>query len=439
MSQTKKITARIAGMHCSSCEVLIERAFKKIPGIVDARVDHARAQAQITCTTVPTDEMLTAAIAEHGYRVTDMEEKGSYWQAGGALLLVYALYVLLRQFKLVPDLGVSEGMGYGFVFVLGLVAALSTCIAVTGGLLLAISARHAQRYPNATRWERFRPHLYFNLGRVGGYAALGAVVGALGSLITVSPGVMRFITVLASVAMVVLGLKLLRIFPWFTRWFNFGMPKFLAHRIAQAGEESAGNRASFLLGAATFFLPCGFTQALQLYVLSTGDAWKGALTLGIFSLGTLPALVGVGVLSSFMKGRVQRYFLKFSGALVVLLGIWNLFGAGGLGGVSAARPAAELLQSTNIGTAQIVDMVVDGYAYRPAQFTLKAGVPVTWRIDARRAAGCAQVISIPDLRVTQLLSRTGITTVTFTAPRPGVFPFSCSMGMAGPGQFVVTN
>src|SRR2546422_749324 len=47
------------------------------------------------------------------------------------------------------------------------------------------------------------------------------------------------------------------------------MPKFLAHKIYDASGKPS-NVTPLLVGAATFFLPCGFTQALQLYVLSQG-------------------------------------------------------------------------------------------------------------------------------------------------------------------------
>lgn len=434
------MTVGVNGMHCGSCEFIIERALKKVPGVVSVSVNRAKAIATVHyADRVPTQDELNVAVSSHGYSISETAGKAvtrkDYFEVGGAFLVVTALYLILKQFDLLPNIGVSENMSYWIVFLIGLVAALSTCIAVTGGLLLALSNRHAQQHPEATGWERFRPHIRFNLGRLIGYTVLGAAVGGLGSVITISPGAMKVVTIIVSVVMVLLGLQLLRIFPSLTR-FQIRMPKFFGHRIVSASEKESG-RGPFLLGAATFFLPCGFTQALQLYVLSTGDPWKGALTMGIFALGTLPALLSVGAITSSVKGKWQRYFMRFSGVLVVALGVWNLTSSWGtLTGATAATTKGETIIS---GQRQIVQMRVDGLDYAPNVFTVRAGVPVEWRVDASGAQGCAQVLVAKQLGVNQLLSRGGITSIAFTPPKPGVYQFSCSMGMAGPGMFVVTN
>src|SRR5260370_18363897 len=101
------------------------------------------------------------------------------------------------------------------------------------------------------------------------------------------------------------------------------MPKFIAHRIHDLSEKEAKGGA-FVLGASTFFLPCGFTQALNRYVLDKGSFITGALIMLAFSLGTLPALVSLSALSGFAKGSFQKYFLKFAGVAVVLLGLFNI-------------------------------------------------------------------------------------------------------------------
>ena len=104
--------------------------------------------------------------------------------------IIVAAYTVLKQTNFLPDtLGVTDNMSYGFIFVLGLVAATSTCLAVAGGLLLAVANKHAEKYPHATGWQKFKPHIYFNIGRVAGYTILGALVGALGSFLTLSPTV----------------------------------------------------------------------------------------------------------------------------------------------------------------------------------------------------------------------------------------------------------
>jgi sulfite exporter TauE/SafE len=69
-------------------------------------------------------------------------------------------------------------MSYGLVFVIGLVASVSSCIAVTGGLLVAIAARYSEASAALTPVQRMRPHIYFNAGRILSYTLLGGAVGA---------------------------------------------------------------------------------------------------------------------------------------------------------------------------------------------------------------------------------------------------------------------
>ena len=58
---------------------------------------------------------------------------------------------------------------------------------MTGGLLVALAAKYNEASPGLPVWERFRPHLAFNAGRLISYALLGGVVGALDSALTLTP------------------------------------------------------------------------------------------------------------------------------------------------------------------------------------------------------------------------------------------------------------
>ncbi len=464
----KTLKVKIAGMTCASCEVLIERKLRKLPGISGVHVSHARGEAQLTCTTEPSAQELNDALNEQGYTVTTLEETGhrqqeadephpavktgnagtpisrkrELFEIGKVFFIIVALFIILRRLDIIPSFGISEGMSYGIVFLIGLVAAVSTCMAVTGGLLLALSAKYQERYPDLTGLQRFRPHLFFNIGRIASYTLLGAAVGALGSVLTLSPRLTGITTIIASLAMVIIGLQMLRVFPFLNR-LSLKMPKALAHKVY----DSHGNQhplTPFLFGSVTFFFPCGFTQALQLYVLSTGSALTGALTMLTFALGTLPGLLSIGALSSALRGAWQRDFLRAAAVIVVLLGVFNIGNGLTLAGASVALGSTLTGSGTGAGGSaavtngiQIVEMSVRSLDYEPAEFTITQGIPVEWRIDGRGAVGCAQVISVPSLGITDYLPRDAIKTIRFTPKDVGTITFSCSMGMAGPGRFIV--
>jgi sulfite exporter TauE/SafE len=364
-----------------------------------------------------------------------------YAEIGAAFLIVMGTLFALGQFDLIPKQFVaSETMSYGLVFLIGLVASISSCIAVTGGLLVAVAAKYNEATSNLTATQRMKPHVYFNAGRVLSYTLLGGVIGALGSALTLSPKINGILTVGASAVMILLGLQMLRLLPSLTSFLPT-MPKSVGHFIHDFAERDA-NGGAFVLGAATFFLPCGFTQALQLYVLAKGSFSLGALTMLAFSLGTLPALLSLSAASSFATGGLQRHFLKFAGAAVIVLGIANIqYGLVLTGGSMSDEPTAAsaipdeaaLASMTAAGDKQFVAMRIEGFSYIPSHFTVRQGVPVEWRIDASEAAACGHFLFAPGLGIRHILSDRNTTMISFIPRRAGEFGFNCSMGMMTPG------
>jgi uncharacterized protein len=312
---------------------------------------------------------------------------------------------------------------------------------VTGGLLVAVAAKYNDATANLTPMQRMKPHLYFNAGRILSYTLLGGAIGALGSALTLSPEVNGILTIVASAVMILLGLQMLRLLPSLTRFLPT-MPKSFGHFIHDLAERDA-NGGAFALGAATFFLPCGFTQALQLYVLAKGSFTVGALTMLAFALGTLPALLSLSAMSSFATGGLQKHFLKIAGAAVIVLGVANIqYGLVLTGSSMNAEPVemggtpAEVAPSPVAVTdgKQVVVMRIDGFDYVPNRFTVRQGVPVEWRIDASEAAACGRFLLAPGLGIQKLLSDRSTTMISFIPKEAGEFGFNCGMGMMTPGS-----
>jgi sulfite exporter TauE/SafE/copper chaperone CopZ len=450
----KKLNYRVQGMTCASCEVLIERAWKKLPGIHKVHVNHSNGRAEVWADATrpePTLHDLTTALESDEYRVEPWDQEvhsnreGDYYEISAFFLFFLAAYLFLQKFDLLPQgFAISDSVSYGVVFTIGLIAAVSTCMAVTGGLVLAMGSRYAERHPELTPLQRLRPHFVFNAGRIVSYTVFGGAIGALGSLFTFSPRLNGWITVIASALMILVGLQLLHFLPSL-KGLVPKMPKALAHRLHDISDHPHPF-APFFLGGGTFFLPCGFTQALQLYVLSTGDPKLGALTMLAFSLGTLPALLSLSFVSSFAKGGFQRHLVKFAGVLVLFLGFTTIDNGLSLAvdyqwGTNTQVVSAETSQEEVeiVDGVQIVEMKVVGLDYQPSQFTVVAGVPVEWRVDGRKSGGCGQVLVVPQLDIVEYLSASEITTLTFTPQKEGTISFTCGMGMAGPGYFNVVE
>lgn len=447
-SPLKQAKLAIRGMTCHGCEVLIERRLRAVSGVTEAHVDYRTGVATITAHAdrLPSAEKIESVVRNAGYGVADDEasddfsspDKRKWFEIGGSLLVIFAIYKILQAFDLVSLAPSASGaLSLGGIFVIGLIAGTSSCLAVTGGLLLALAAKHNELHQAETNWEKFKPLLHFNVGRLFSYFVLGGLVGVFGQSITLTTKMSGAMSIAVAFIMLYLALTILQIIP--KGIFGVRPPKRLSHWIHSLS-ESDHPAAPAALGAFTFFLPCGFTQSLQLAALASGSFLTGALTMFVFALGTLPSLLGISVVSSAATGGFSRIFLRFSGALVLLLAFFNLNSGFALTGIDVSRIFATGNQQADAAPAivngvQEVSMKVTRYGYQPQNLTIKAGVPVRWKVDGTGAAGCTSIITIPTLNVSQAL-RNGENIVEFTAPQKGQLAFMCSMGMVR-GSFTV--
>lgn len=438
-------------MTCASCELLLERKLKAVPGVKDVDISYKTGVARITAKSdqLPSADRITAAIEKAGYIVIDENapsvstlspDKRKWMEIGVALLIIFAGYKLLQAFDLVSLAPSTSGaLSLGGVLLIGLVAGTSSCLAVTGGLLLALAAKHNELHQAETPWEKFKPLLHFNIGRLASYFVLGGLVGVLGQSITLSTRMTGYMNIVVALIMLFLALSILEVIPKGS--FPIRPPKKLSRWIANLS-ESDHPAAPLALGAFTFFLPCGFTQSLQLVALASGSFVTGAMTMFIFALGTLPSLLGISAISSTATGNFSRIFLRFSGVLVLLLALFNLNSGFALTGIDLSRVFATGSQQqgaapapTMNGDVQEISMKVTSYGYEPSNLTIKAGVPVRWKVDGTEAYGCTSVLTIPALNVSKPL-RQGENVIEFTASQKGQLSFMCSMGMVR-GSFTV--
>jgi sulfite exporter TauE/SafE len=214
----------------------------------------------------------------------------------------------------------ASTVSYSTAFIIGIIASLSSCMAVVGGLLLSMSATFAKE------GDRVRPQLLFHGGRLVSFFVLGGVIGSIGSVFALNTSMSFVLSIVIAVVMLILGINLLDVFHWSKR-LQPSMPKFLA-RHAYGASKLNHSLTPLLVGAVTFFLPCGFTQAMQIYSLSTGSFTAGALTMGSFALGTLPVLSLISFSSFSIHNRSYAgIFFKTAGLIVILFALYNLLNA----------------------------------------------------------------------------------------------------------------
>ena len=448
MQSEKKIVLPIKGMHCRSCEILLEDRLSEVGNVIKCAVSHKKGIAEIFYDDpAPNAEELRSAVVSTGYEIGEEERavfinknSGSYKELGAAFLLFIALYFFLKLLGFTDlNLNISSNpSGLGVVLLIGLVAGLSTCMVLVGGLLLGLSSSHAKQQPQATAAQKFRPHIFFNLGRVGGYFLFGGALGALGAIFHLSNGVTAFFTLFVGAVMIVIGLQLLELSPRLSSW-RLTLPKALAGLLGIKRHQEYSHSHSATLGALTFFLPCGFTQAMQLYAISTGSFLSGALVMGAFALGTAPGLLSVGGITAAVKGRSARYFFKFAGIAVIFFAVINLSNGYNLMRLGfGSDPAQAKGNSDTIKRSPLILKMTESYrGYYPQQFKIKKDQPVRWEITAQDPYSCASSLIVPKLGIMKHL-QAGMNIIEFTPTETGEIPFACSMGMFT-GSFTVTN
>ncbi len=441
----KKTIIPIKGMHCRSCEVLIGDALKEIPNVKSVHVSLKNKQAEVYSKGPLDREKVEAAVAEAGYSVGGdgpkpwfSHKEEDYIDLALAFAILFMLYIVLKRADLFNfNVGSPESAAdLVVVLLIGLTAGVSTCMALVGGLVLGISARHAEKHPEATPFQKFRPHVFFNIGRLFSYVLLGGAIGLLGQAFQISSLGLGLMTMGVGVVMLMLGLQLIEIFPRLSNGLltlPSGISRALGIKKHHEREYSHGN--SMLVGALTFFLPCGFTQAMQLFAMSTGSFTAGALIMGTFALGTAPGLLGIGGLTSVIKGAFAKKFFKFAGLIVIGLAFFNLSNGYNLTGWTRPEWLDFSASSENQGGAvelkdgvQIVEMEQARFGYSPNEFTITRGVPVQWIVTSIDSNTCASSLVVPDLNIQRQL-QPGENVIEFTPTETGDLNFSCSMGM----------
>jgi sulfite exporter TauE/SafE/copper chaperone CopZ len=447
----KQQTFPIKGMHCQSCEVLITEELESLPDVAKADVSLRSKTATITAKKLPPHAAIERAIKAAGYEIGYDEkpavskDKRVYKDVAIGFVVVAILLIVFTKLGLgnVSNVNMS-GASVGLVaLMIGLTAGFSTCMALIGGLVLGISSRHAEKHPTASPMQKFRPHLFFNLGRVASFIVLGAVIGALGAAFQLKGSLLGLLTIGVGLVMLMLGLQLTGIFPRLKG--SLSLPSSIGKLIGIKKHEGReySHKDSFLLGAATFFLPCGFTQAMQLFAVSTGSWASGALIMGLFAVGTAPGLLSIGGLTSVVKGVFAQRFFRVVGVVVVAMALINFTNGVTLLGVKNWFPqnsaATNSIQETSEASSQATSgepvvlrtTYTDAKDIVPSTFTVKVGQPVTLEVDVKDDGfGCMSTIMVIGLDEKPQYLKAGKTLkLTFTPKKAGTYEIACAMGV----------
>jgi sulfite exporter TauE/SafE len=237
---------------------------------------------------------------------------------------------------------------------------------------------------------------------------LGALLGALGSLVELSPFTLAILQLAIGVFMVGNALRMLDVHPIF-RYFVIEPPKIITRTIRQVSKHGQADFATpLLLGTLTVLIPCGVTQAMMALAIGTGSPLRGAVILFAFTLGTSPLLFALAYATTRLGAQLEASFLKLVALAIFTLGLLSInYGFSALGLplsfddladtlVPASAPATAPVQTTPVLAAPIVqpkaptgsaqELVIDvrSGGYVPNDLKAKAGVPVKLSLVTNR-------------------------------------------------------
>ena len=347
-----------------------------------------------------------------------------------------------------PNLNSNSSIWSQFAvsFVTGITTGGLSCLAVQGGLLASSLARQIEQDYAAQSVNKKRrsiqpnsafPIFLFLSAKLVAYTLLGALLGWLGSYLTLSPNGRAILMIAIGIFMVGNALRMFNVHPIF-RYFSIEPPKFITRYIRRTA-KGTDTVTPLFLGVLTVFIPCGVTQAMMATALGTGSMAVGAGLMFAFTLGTSPVFFIVAYLTTELGAKLEKFFMRFVAVTVLVLGFVTMNGGLNiLGSPFSFQNLTRNLLPSNDGTAAAQPAAADGEifltvaneGYFPRTLAAPAGRAFTLNLVTDQTYSCARDFVIPALDFYQLLPDTGTVQVNIPAQAKGsTMFFTCSMGM----------
>lgn len=469
-------TVYVDGMHCASCELLIEKTISEYPGVkkVDASLEKGRVEIETDKNEGVTIEKLNKEFQEEGYKFSDKQfPKGNtklirVTDAGleidrdklyellkvlGILVFVLVLVLLINNSSIGRYAGVDSNSSLPAFIVLGIVAGLSSCAALVGGLLLVMTKQWNDLYiTDKTNKLKFQPHIMFHSGRLIGYFIFGGLLGLLGQAVSIGSG-SSFAVVIIAVSIIMLILAFQMAGFKFTQSLQPKTPKFISRFVTNESNFS-GKYAPFILGALTFLLPCGFTLIAQAAALASSGFLKGGLIMLFFAIGTFPVLAGISLtgVKFNTKPALTSIFNKTAGILIIVFSVYtinsqlNVLGLKSLNDIQFSKTEEVENNNTNEINSEVPEIdenaqkliiTAEKFSYIPqGSMTVEAGKPTVLAVNNKGIQGCGRFMAARGLFSNYVELDEGWNYVELN-PKKGVYKLTCTMGMVKPVTITV--
>ncbi|MGH8881616.1 MAG: sulfite exporter TauE/SafE family protein, partial [Stackebrandtia sp.] len=258
------------------------------------------------------------------------------------------------------------------VLLTGLLAGGVSCAAVQGGLLAGLVTRQKSIAAKATATSKVHgrtkaagttqvtrrsqlgddlaPVSGFLLGKLVSHTLFGALLGALGIVIELSPHLRATVQILAGMLIIAFGLAQLNA-PGF-RGFTVTPPESWI-RFLRVRARSTSAVAPAVLGFASILVPCGVTLSVMALAMTSGSTWAGAATMAVFVIGTAPLFTLIGYAANKAATAWKGRLATATGVVVLAAGLYTL--NGGLTLIGSPFAAHNLSTTLGIGQPAVAD------------------------------------------------------------------------------------
>jgi len=331
-------TFKIKWIHCISCEILIEQELKNVKWIKFISVDYKKRELKIEFLKNEKNNEKN----NEKYLISEIEkileknnfsiekekifskkenfsqsciisnEKNNFKDFLEIFWILFIFWILIFFLKDLEIVNKFSSFSWDWIFVsflLWIIASLSTCLALTWWIVISL-------------WKKISSQVLFHTWRILWFFLLGWILWYVWKSFTVSLWISSFLSILVWFVLFVIWLWVLKFLPNISN-FWFHLPKFLSKWVLSLQWEK-WKSAIFLLWILTFFLPCGFTQAVQLSAINSWSFFSWALITWAFALWTLPVLWFVWFSVSFIQWKDFSFLKKVIWVLIVIFWLFSV-------------------------------------------------------------------------------------------------------------------
>ncbi len=413
----------IYGMHCKACELLVESRVSELSWVQVKSISQTKNFIEVEVENEKDVKKIKEIITSLWYEVEKKQiRKNNFFDYIIIFLLFvlfWILYFLFQDVDFVQNIANVQNASLLVVILIWFVASLSSCLAVTGGIVLGFS-KYMDTSKNASSGLKIQTK--FHIGRILWFALGWWILGSIGWYFWSLGSLNTFLLFLAGIFMIYMWLHILNIIPS----LKISMPKIFGSKILNMKNPALAP----IIWALTFFLPCWFTQSMQVYAASSGSFLSWALIMWAFALGTMPVLFLLWFGSSYFKNKDFHYANKVIWVIVVYFWIFMLTGFNNL--VALNTPSdTQKIDMENISFEQKT-VLHNGWSLAEKEILLDAGKNYKLNIiPTKDGSGCMSTLTIPgiDKTIHQVLAGKTIGIPIINA-KPGKYNIVCStMGM----------